>query len=165
MPSKLYIANETALLINGESGADYAWSMEGVTNTAGRVSAQIDLGAVSRAFLITWSCEVQAQATPTAGATLDLYKGGAPDGDATQIDGDTGNADAALTAEMEKNMQYFGSVVSENATASEKCVSSGSFVHYQRYLSLAAINNLGATINATDTNFRFDLQAKALEGQ
>ena len=51
MPSKLYIANETALLINGESGADYAWSMEGVTNTAGRVSAQIDLGAVSRAFL------------------------------------------------------------------------------------------------------------------
>lgn len=166
MANEAYIANGTALLINGEVGADYAFSVEGLTNAAGRVSAQINLGAAPRAYIYSWSCEVQFQATPTQYATLDLYIAGAPDGDSTQIDGDVGASDAALgDVDMRQNLRFIGSVVSENAAASEKCVASGSFVHYDRYLTIVAYNDSGATVNATDSNFRFDITPKAIQGQ
>lgn len=166
MANEAYIASGTALLINGEAGADYAFSVEGLTNAAGRVSAQIDLGAAPRAGMYAWSCEVQFQATPTQYKTLDLYIAKAPDGDSTQIDGDVGASDAALgDVDMRYNLKYIGSVVSENAAASEKCVASGEFVCYDRYISIVAYNDSGATVNATDSNFRFDLTPKSWQGQ
>lgn len=149
----------TALKINGEGDAAYAWSMENVSTANGRVSAQIDLGAAPRPYIFKWSCEVQFQATPTQGLGLELYVAGAPDGDATQIDGDIGQSDAALgDIDMRRNLKSIGYVVSENAAASEKCVASGAFEHYDRYLSLVGYNASGATINATDSNFVFILQ-------
>ena len=149
MANEAYIATGTALLVNGEAGADVAWSVEGVANSNGRVSAQIDLGASPRPGFYKWSCEVQFQATPTQYAGLELYKAGAPDGDATQVDGDTGQSDAALgDIDMRRNLQSIGFVASENAAASEKCVASGTFEHADRYLSLVAYNASGATISA-----------------
>lgn len=166
MANESYIANGTALSINGEAGADYAFSVEGITNGTGRVSAQIDLGAAPRPFLYQWSCEVQFQATPTQYGTLDLYIAEAPDGDSTQISGDVGASDAALgDVDMRKNLKYIGSVVSENAAASEKCVASGVFTTLCRYISIVAYNGSGASVNATDSNFRFDLQPKSAQGQ
>lgn len=161
-----WISTGTALLISGASGAAYAWSVEGLTNGAGRVSAQIDLGAAPRAGLYKWSCEVQFQATPTQGKGLELYKAGAPDGDATQIDGDIGSTDAALgDVDMRRNLQQFGYVTSENAAASEACVTSGVFEHADRYLSLVAYDDSGASVNGTDTNFVFTLQPFSWQGQ
>lgn len=166
MPSAAYVDNGTALLVNGEAGADVAFSVEGLANAAGRVSAQIDLGVAPRAPIYAWSCEVQFQATPTQYATLDLYIAEAPDGDSTQIAGDVGATDAALgDVDMVRNLKYIGSVVSENAAASEKCVASGEFATYNRYISIVAMNNSGASVNATDSNFRFDLQPKFIEAQ
>lgn len=166
MANEAYINNGTALLINGEAGANYAFSVEGLANAAGRVSAQIDLGAAPRPHLYTWSCEVQFQATPTQGAGLDLYIATAPDGDSTQIDGDIGASDAALgDVDMRYNLQWIGSVISENAAASEKCVKSGTFECKTRYVSIVAYNGSGATVDATDSNFRFDMQPKYLQGQ
>lgn len=158
MATAIWIQKGTTLLFNGEVGADVAISVEGLANSSGRVSAQRDLGADPRAYRFSWSCEVQWQATPTQGAVLELYIAGAPDGDATQIDGDIGNTDAAMgDVDMRRNLKFIGAVVSENAAASEKCVASGVFEHVDRYLSLAVYNGGGATINATDSNFRFDL--------
>ena len=166
MANESYISNGTSLLINGESGADYAFSVEGLANSAGRVSAQIDLGAAPRAYVYQWSCEAQFQATPTQYATLDLYIAEAPDGDSTQISGDVGASDAALgDVDMRRNLRFIGSVVSENAAASEKCVSSGEFTTYCRYISVIAYNGSGASVNATDSNFRFDITPKAFQGQ
>jgi len=166
MANETYIANGTALLISGVAGADYAFSVEGLGNTAGRVSAQIDLGVAPRPFVYDWSCEVQFQATPTQYATLDLYIATAPDSDATQIDGDVGASDAALgDVDMIENLQYIGSVVSENAAASEVCVASGTFTAYKRYLTIVAYNGAGAAVNATDSNFRFDITPKSYQGQ
>lgn len=159
MANESYIGKGTALSINGEAGADIAFSVEGLANAAGRVSAQIDLGAAPRPYMYTWSCEAQFQATPTQGAGLELYAAGAPDGDATQIDGDIGASDAALgDVDMRRNLKFIGFVTSENAAESEKCVKSGMFEHYDRYLSIVAYNASGAAVNATDSNFRFDLQ-------
>lgn len=166
MANEAYIASGTALKINGEVGADYAWTVEGLTNAAGRVSAQIDLGAAPRAGIYAWSCEVQFQATPTQHATLDLYIATAPENDSTQISGDVGATDAALgDVDMRYNLRYIGSVVSENATASEKCVASGEFTVYDRYITLVAYNDSGATVNATDSNFVFRLIPKSWQGQ
>lgn len=143
-------------LVNGEAGAAYAWSMEGVANGAGRVSVQIDLGALPRGAEIDWTCEAQLQATPTQYKGIELYAAGAPDDDATQIDGDVGNADAALgDVDMRHNLLGFGYVVSENAAASELCVRSGTFRWKKRYISFVGYNESGATINATDSNFVF----------
>ena len=166
MIAALYVDNETAILVSGAAGADVAWSVEGVTNGAGRVSAQKDWGAAPRAYVYQWSCEVQFQATPTQYATLDLYVAEAPDGDSTQISGDVGASDAALgDVDMVRNLKYIGSVVSENAAASEKCVASGEFVSYARYHSFVCLNNSGATVDATASNFRFDIQPKFVESQ
>ena len=166
MANEIYVNNGTASLINGESGADYALSAEGVANAAGRVSAQIDLGAAPRPGIYQWSCEVQFQATPTQGSGLELYYATAPDGDNTQIDGDVGVIDAALgDIDMRNNLYPFGYVVSENAAASEKCIASGEITITARYLSIVIYNNSGATVNATDVNFRFDLQPKYNQGQ
>lgn len=166
MANEAYITKGTALSINGEVGANYAFSVEGLGSAAGRVSAQIDLGVAPRPYIYSWSCEVQFQATPTQFKGLALYVAGAPDGDATQIDGDIGASDAALgDVDMRNNLKFIGYVVSENAAASEKCVASGTFEHYDRYLTIVAYNDSGASVNATDSNFRFDLQPVAYQGQ
>ena len=113
MANAIYINKGSAVLAGGEAGADVAWSMEGVTNAAGRVSAQYDLGAVPRGAHIEWSCEVQFQATPTQYKGLELYVAGAPDSDSTQIDGDIGASDAALgDVDMRKNLRQIGFVAS-----------------------------------------------------
>lgn len=158
MATAIYIRKGTSVLFGGEVGAQVALSIEGVTTGNGRVSAQYDLGAAPRPYRFSWSCEVQWQATPIQGAGLELFIAGAPDADATQIDGDIGNVDAALAdVDMRRNLRYIGMVVSENAAASEICVASGNFEHYDRYISVVAYNGGGATINATDTAFRFNL--------
>ena len=161
MANETYINNGTSLLINGEATADYAFSVEGISNGTGRVSAQIDLGAAPRPFLYTWSSEVQFQATPTQYKGLELYIATAPDDDSTQIDGDVGASDAALgDVDMLRNLQQIGYVVSENAAAGEKCVASGDVEIFTRYVSIVAYDDSGATVNATDSNFRFNLQPK-----
>lgn len=166
MANEAFIKTGTALLISGVAGADYAWSVEGLANNAGRVSAQIDLGASPRPGLYKWSCKLQFQATPTQGLGLELYKAGAPDSDATQIDGDIGSTDAALgDNDMRRNLVQFGYVVSENAAASEPCIASGYFTHPDRYISLVAFDASGASVNATDTNFVFYLQPYSWQSQ
>ena len=166
MANEVYLRKGTSKLVNGEAGADTAWSMEGVANAAGRVSAQIDWGVAPRPDDYEWSCEVQWQATPTQGAVLELYVAGAPDGDSTQIDGDVGTTDAALgDVDMRRNLKYIGCVVSENAAASEVCVASGRFRFTQRYMTLVGYNGGGATINATDSNFRFNIVPIYYQGQ
>lgn len=166
MANEAYVKTGTAKLFNGEAGADVAFSMEAVTTANGRVSAQYDLGASPRPYMFYWSCEVQFQATPTQGLGLELYVAGAPDADATQIDGDIGNTDAALgDVDMRRNLKFIGYVTSENAAASEKCVASGVFTHYMRYISIVGYNASGATTNATDSNFRFDLTPIYYQGQ
>lgn len=166
MANETYLKKGTSKLVNGEAGADVALSMEGVANGAGRVSAQIDWGAAPRPDWYEWSCEVQFQATPTQGLGLELYVAGAPDGDATQIDGDIGASDAALgDVDMRRNLRSIGYVVSENAAASEKCVASGIFQFTQRYMSIVGYNASGASVNATDSNFRFDIVPVYWQGQ
>lgn len=165
MTSKAFITSESTVKVNGEAGADHAWSIEAITDGAGRVSVQIDLGAAPRASIFDWSYETLFQATPTQGASIELYKAGAPDDDSTQIDGDVGASDAALgDVDQLRNLESFGSLVAEEADTT-KMVGSGSFLHTSQYLTLVMLNNSGATTNATDSNSIFKLTARAWQGQ
>lgn len=161
MANEDYLAKGTSIKVNGEVGADVALSAEGLTNAAGRVSAQKDWGAAPRPYIYEWSCEVQFQATPTQYATFDIYVSEAPDDDSTQITGDEGTSDAALgDVDSLRNMNYIGSVTVENAAASEKNVASGTFESTARYHSYVVYNGTGATVNATDSAFRLDIVPK-----
>ncbi len=166
MANEDYVNKGTSKLVNNGTGSNVAWTMEGLANAAGRVSAQIDWGAVPRPYRYHWSCEVQFQATPTQGAVLELYIATAPDADSTQIDGDIGATNAALgDVDMRRNLRAIGAVVSENAAASEICVASGYFVCYERYFSIVGYNASGAAINATADNFRFNIVPVYNQGQ
>lgn len=166
MANEAYINKGTAKTVGGGGTPDVAWTMHGLANAAGRVSAQIDWGALPRPARYEWSCEVQWQATPTQGAVLELYIATAPDSDSTQIDGDPGASDAALgDVDMRRNMRAIGAVVSENAAASEVCVASGEFDCTSRYMSIVGYNAAGATINATAGNFAFVIRPVYWQGQ
>ena len=163
--SKSFITNETELLIAGDAGADHAWSMEGTETATAQVSIQIDLGARPLPYIIDWSCEAAWQGTPTVDTSLDLYYAGAPDVDATQIDGDVGNADADLGTFVQKpNCRHFGSVLVDTADTTVM-VASGTFVFYGRYISFIGENNGATTLSATDTAFQFKMTVRALQGQ
>ena len=165
MTSKAYVIAETVVSINGEAGADYAWSMEGVTNGAGRVSAQIDLGAGARAYRYRLDLEALWQATPGQYETLSIYLAEAPDSDATAIDGDVGNSDAALgDLDQVHNCRYIGKITVEDA-ATTKMAASIKFETDARYITLIGINNGGATLNATDSNFQCELTPLPIQGQ
>jgi len=166
MANESYINKSTEKKVNGEGGADYAFGVHGLATASGRVSAQIDLGALPRPSLVEWWAECQWQATPTQGLGLDFYVASAPDSDATKIDGDPGQSDAALgDVDMRRNMRPIGSIISENAAASEICRTSGIFEHTPRYMSIVAINSAGATINATAANFIFKFRLVYSQGQ
>jgi len=138
---------------NGEAGADVAFSIEGITSTSGRVSAQKDLGASPRDGWYYWHGEILMQATPTQYTSLKLFAASAPDGDSTMITGDVGATDAALgDVDQLRNLQPIGDIVIEEADTT-KMVGSGVFFFPHRYLSLVLHNDAtGATTNATDSN-------------
>jgi len=163
--SKNYHLEETQIKFNGEAGADVAFSMEGVTDGAGRVSAQKDLGASAKSRRYKWYAEYLGQATPTQYESVDFYMAVAPGFDATMIPGDVGNADAALgDLDQILNLDFIGSVVQEEADTT-KMVGCGEIEISGRYVSIVGVNNCGATINATDSNFLFFLVPIPSQGQ
>jgi hypothetical protein len=152
MASEIYIVEGATLLINGEVGADYAWSMEGIANGAGRLSTQIDLGADPRPYMYRWRCQVQYQATPTAATDLRLRK---VESDGTYADDGLGEADAGLATEP-VNARQFGAVKTI-AAGTQVNIAGGVVEIYEQYVSIAGWNASGATTNATDSNCKLFL--------
>lgn len=164
MVSKAYFAEETEIKFNGEGGS-VAFSMEGVTDGAGRISAQHDLGPSSKSRRYAWYSEHLGQATPVQYGSVDFHIAIAPGFDASMIPGDVGTSDAALgDLDQLKNLKYIGSNVQEEADTT-KMVGAGEIEIYGRYISVAGYNDSGATINATDSNFLFFLVPIPDEGQ
>ena len=163
--SKTQILVGTALKVNGEAGADHAFSMEGITDGNGRVSIQIDLGASPRNIAFKFKAEALMQATPTQGDSINFYIATAPDNDSSMITGDVGASDAALgDIDQLRNIKPIGSLVMEEADTT-KMVGGGEFVCLDRYLTIVGENQGGSTINATDSNFIFNLEPYDLQGQ
>lgn len=149
----------TWLKINGESDADYAWSMEGVTNGSARLSTQIDLGAAPRESLITWVCSLKVAATPTLQySSVDFYYAAGFDNDATTIWAGLGQTDASYgDIDQLYNLVMFGQVTIEELDTTVMRAG-GTFFFPWRYLTLVGFNGYnGAALDGTDSNFQFHI--------
>jgi hypothetical protein len=120
---------------------------------------KLDLGAT---FAQLWAVKAtfEIAATPTAGATIDLYW--APSASATAGTDNPANVtgtDAAyagyssnLTASL-KQLIFIGSFVcTAQATTTVQAGIVGVFLPPARYGSLVVVNNSGAAMHSTDTN-------------
>ena len=144
------------------SGGDAAISMASVANAAARQGVKLDLGAT---FACLWRvrAEVEMAATPTAGATVDLYW--APSGSATAGTDNPANVtgtDAAYTGYSSnvsasvRQLQYIGSLVlTAQATATVQRGEVGVFRPSSRYGSLVVVNNGGSAFHSSDSNVQF----------
>jgi len=165
MANAIYIDNGTAVTFDGTAGADVAFSIEGLASGAGRVSAQKDWGVTPRAFSYTLDVDI-ASGAGTQYTTVDFYIAEAYDGDNTQIAGDVGVSDAALgSTDQTRNLKYVGSVIQETQATAEDLKGSFTFTSYARYWSLVAVNNTGATLDATDSNHNIYVTPKFIEVQ
>jgi hypothetical protein len=141
------------------SGGDAAITLASLANAAARQSVKLDLGATRSEWYDAF-VDVEIAATPTAGATIDLYW--APSSSATAATDNGANVtgtDAAyagyssnLTASLPQ-LQYIGSLVTTaQATSTVQKGWAGRFSPAQRYGSLVYVNNSGAALHSTDTN-------------
>lgn len=141
------------------SGGDAAITLASLANAAGRQAVKLDLGS-TRAAAYDVYVDAEIAATPTAGASIDIYW--APSSSATAGTDNPGNVtgtDAAyagyssnLTATLPQ-LQYVGSLITTaQATATVQKGYAGRFSPAQRYGSLVYVNNSGAALHSTDTN-------------
>jgi len=164
--SKSKITNEFELTLSGEAGADHAFSMEGISDGAGRVSVQIDLGAAPRPSIFQYYPSLLWQASPVQFGVGSFYKAEAPDGDATQIPGDIGNADAALgDIDQITNLDFIGTITAEEANTTKMVGEPLTFKAMSRFLTLVFFNEGGSTTNATDSNCTSILIGRTDQGQ
>lgn len=158
LPDVFRIQNGTAKVF-AASGGDAAITLTSLANGSGRQSVKLDLGA-TRAAQYRVKAAFEIAATPTAGATIDLYWAPSTSGTAgTDNPANVTGADAAyagyssnLTASI-KQLVYIGSFVcTTQATSTVQAAIVGSFNPQLRYGSLVVVNNSGAALHSSATN-------------
>ncbi len=147
MPNKIYRAVESAITFQ-DSGGTVVMSLSATVATgAGRISAQYDRGSGSKPRWFRWRATFQNQAgNATLGESIDLFLATAKD-DGSEIDGNVGSADAALTdiAKL-RNLQYFGTVTSDTTSSNTNMSSSGFLrIDVQRFSMVAWNAQTGGT--------------------
>jgi hypothetical protein len=155
MPNLIYQQPETALWFvpaGATQPEDAAWEVDGITDGAGRQSAQLDLwgsATTPKSFLYTWRAFFQCQATPTLGTVIRIY-GKTSDGN--WPDNDDGTSEGAVSNQQKvRNLHYWGAVQCDEAAANIPFVKSGLIYIPHRYLQVAMFNSMSAT-TTTDEN-------------
>lgn len=137
-----------------------AITMTGVASAAARQSAKFDFGA-SRAQRYSVRAAIELAATPTAGATVDIYL--APSSSATAATGNAGavsGSDAAysgyssnISASVKQLIPIGVFVCTAQATATVQVAECGEFTPPERYGSLVVVNSSSAAIHSDDQEF------------
>lgn len=162
MTSKAYLLPETAISFKA-SGGDVTFTCTSVAASAGRQSAQHDLGTAARAFIFNWRAYVKFATTPVVGETVDVYL---KTSDGTHIDNDDGTTDAAVSAEDKlKNLHYIGSIIVDEASTTPEFVGSGTCTIYSRYVQVVFWNATSDAFSSTAADCGFELEPVAIQGQ
>lgn len=150
--------NEGTVKVFAASGGDATWTPTSVANGAGRLSAQLDLGAAPRAKRYRWVLVAKMVATPTAGASLRPYLVLASTAATTYQDGLAGVSDAAVATETVYIYQarLLQSCLTLAATTSQ--VWSGYTLIVPRYVSFMLWNASGAALSGTAADCLFRLE-------
>jgi len=130
------------------TGGDYAFTLKNLANGAGRLSAQVDLGAAPRAWRYDVRVSLTAAGALTLGATYLAYVY-LSTSDGTYEDGDKGTADAAVAALTELNNMRCVLVLTPDDTGTE-VQGSVEVPLSARYVSVAVWNALGGALANTD---------------
>ena len=146
------------------SGGDAAITLTSVANNAARQAAKLDLGA-TRAAAYNVSADFEIAATPTAGATIELWW--APSSSATagtDNPGGIGGTDSAYTgyssnlAASVVQLQFIGNFVcTAQATATVQKAFVGVLCPTMRYGTLVVYNKSGAALHSSATNMQIVL--------
>jgi len=147
--SKIWVAEGTVKTFK-DSGGDVAFTLTALANNAGRVSAQLDLGAAPRPVLHRLSVSAGFAAALAYGAMLHVYIIGS---DGTTHDGEVlGTADAAVTALSKfNNATPVGSVVADGQTDNDRQNKSFIVPIYHRYVQVGLWNSMGQAFEAVGT--------------
>ncbi|KKK76674.1 hypothetical protein LCGC14_2861260 [marine sediment metagenome] len=126
-----------------------------LADTAGRESAQVDLGA-TRARVYSFIATMEFAATPTTGETVDFYW--APSPDATATDGNPMSIDGAdaaapsgigTLAELKAACDFIGkAIITNDPTAAVQTAVIGRYSPPERYGILLVVNESAAAFHS-----------------
>jgi len=160
-----FVGGTSGTSLEVATATDVQMDTTDVADTAGRQSAQADLGA-TRAKQFVLTAAVEMAATPTTGERLDFYwcasnqstAGDGNPGYCTGVDGAYAGGVATL-AEGLKQLDFIGSLIcSADATTTVQVAVIGVFPAPHRYGSLVVVNESGAAFHsdAVETHFVID---------
>jgi hypothetical protein len=145
MANKVYSAFETAITFQDSSGSAVI-TLNNLAANTGRVSAQYDRGAGSLAgrFLLRAKFE-----KGVAGVVGQIIRVCVFTSDGTNIDGNVGASDAALTANQALN-SFFEMPVVVNTTSTNTAITQSCLVDIPaRYVSVGVINSTTGLLRAS----------------
>lgn len=156
MANKVYTAPESALTWDS-AGTSAALTCTSLASGSGRVGAQLDRGSGSRAMRYRWEFRCKVGSNPTVGNMVELYLATAHTS-SSNIDGDVGTADAALSAaDKRRNLLTVGTCVMDVADSTKTFRASGFIWVPTQYVSPVVYNNTGQTFSATASDHVFIL--------
>jgi len=149
-----------------DSGGSAVLTLNNLATTVGRVSARYDRGASPWAVKHKVRIQVQFATAPVVGETVSVY---IAESDGTDVDGDVGAADSALsTVNLLPNVAFVGTLVVQNTSADVDMTASWPVLIESRYFSVIVYNgtadNLKASANVSNvtvTPIYPDIQAAA----
>lgn len=135
----LYVSPETAITFADSAQTPTRnLTLSALATVTGRVSAQHDRGASPFAPCYLWRATFQLTGTNVVGATIELYLATS---DGTNVDGQVGTADAALSSVNKlSNLRFIGSVVVDQTTTNTSMTGSGTYCTMARYFSVVVYN-------------------------
>jgi hypothetical protein len=149
MANAVYLKRGTTKTFK-DSGGDVAFTLTNLANGAGRISAQLDLGAAPQPYLYELRVSTQYAAALALGATMDVH---ISTSDGTTADAvKAGTSDAAVAASTSLvNTKMVGQLVADGTTDNDKQQASWIIPIYARYVQIALFNNMGQALEAAAT--------------
>lgn len=149
MPNAVYLRRGTAVVFTA-SGGDVTFTVDGIANGAGRISARKDWGAAPIPDMYEVVAEIDSASTPTTGTVARVYwVGAAASTGGTKTDGGFGESDAAVSDEDRlRNCPLVMSVQADEVSGN-KFTKTAVYVTPQRYSQIAIWNAYGVSLSAT----------------
>ncbi len=148
------------------SGGSVTFTLTSLGVGAGRLSAQLDLGAPSataRPKDYSWTSSFDFTTDPVVGEFVEHYR---MPSDGTFEGDDLGTADAAISSkDTIKNAKFLGATIVRSTTAANLQQGNGRFVQIMRYLSAIWWNATADVLGATAGNLEWRLEPHPMEIQ
>lgn len=174
MVSKLYQNTDSFQKTFTNTGGDVTWTLKNLSNGAGRISSQLDLGAYPRTTRYRYWARAKWQATPTQYQLFSIGVVGWDDdagtsyatGNFTQTtDSGTRDGSTAIVLADLTNLLPLRPIVVDKASASFFFTSSGLVELPWRYIQLVGWNGGGSALTNTDGDALLRLTALPYESQ